>query len=590
VVMFLIVSRLISAKYRKQVILIFILSILLAISEILGIASIGPFMALVSSPETIYENKYINMAYIYFNFNNPQDFLVTTGSFVIIFLLIMNFFTAFMTWFYGRFSIKLGHYLSIQLLTKYLNQPYSFFLNRNTAELSKNILSETHRVVGGFIAPAIEIFSKLIVSLLIISTLIIIDPIVALLCFAGVSITYVFIYFFFRVVLNEIGEKSTNTISKRYKVSNEAISAIKELKLYGKERVFIDRFQNVSELEAGYSIKSNLISFLPRHILESIIFSGIILTIILMIDAGEKGPDIIPLLSVYAFAGYRLMPMFQHIYRAATHMKYNFPAFKILLEDFEDFENLNDNQIMPIQKVSLNSYLELKSVFFNYPNTSKPSLEKINIRINHPSKIGIVGKTGSGKTTLVDIILGLFDPTSGDLIVDGEKINSENIHSWQQNLGYVPQDIYLVDDTIERNIAFAALNNDIDFEKVKKAAKLAGIDEFINSLPAKYSTSVGEKGVRLSGGQLQRIGIARALYFDPALIVFDESTSALDGETERAIMDAINTLSSKKTIIIIAHRLSTLVDSDAIYEMKNGNIVATKTYQELLSEVNESKK
>tara|TARA_B100000787_G_C16123367_1_gene263775 strand:- start:112 stop:966 length:855 start_codon:yes stop_codon:yes gene_type:complete len=284
------------------------------------------------------------------------------------------------------------------------------------------------------------------------------------------------------------------------------------------------------------------------------------------------------------------MPMFQHIYRAATHMKYNFPAFKILLEDFEDFENLNDNQIMPIQKVSLNSYLELKSVFFNYPNTSKPSLEKINIRINHPSKIGIVGKTGSGKTTLVDIILGLFDPTSGDLIVDGEKINSENIHSWQQNLGYVPQDIYLVDDTIERNIAFAALNNDIDFEKVKKAAKLAGIDEFINSLPAKYSTSVGEKGVRLSGGQLQRIGIARALYFDPALIVFDESTSALDGETERAIMDAINTLSSKKTIIIIAHRLSTLVDSDAIYEMKNGNIVATKTYQELLSEVNESKK
>jgi ATP-binding cassette, subfamily B, bacterial PglK len=586
--MFLIVSKLISAKYRKQVILIFILSILLAISEILGIASIGPFMALVSTPETIYENKYINMAYIYFNFNTPQDFLIITGFSVMIFLLIMNIFTAFMTWFHGRFSSQLGHYLSILLLTKYLNQPYSFFLDRNTAELSKNILSETHRVVGGFIAPAIEIISKLIVSLLIISMLIIIDPLVALLCITGVSITYILIYFFFRVILNEIGEKSTNTISKRYKVSNEAMSSIKELKLYGKENVFISRFQMVSYLEAGYAIKSNLISFLPRHILESIIFSGIILSIILMIDAGERGSDIIPLLSVYAFAGYRLMPMFQHMYRAATHMKYNFPAFKILLEDFEDPEHVHNNQIRPIQEVSLNSYLELKSVFFNYKNTSKPSIENINLRINHPSKIGIVGTTGSGKTTLVDIILGLFDPTSGDLIVDGKKITPENKNAWQQNLGYVPQDVYLLDDTIEHNIAFAVTN--IDFEKVKKSAKLAGIDEFINSLPAKYDTSVGEKGVRLSGGQLQRIGIARALYFDPEVIVFDESTSALDNETERAIMDAINTLSNKKTIIIIAHRVSTLIGSDAIYKMENGNIVGTKTYEELLSEVNESKK
>ena len=587
--MFLTVSRLISSKYRKQVLIIFILSILLAISEVLGIASIGPFMALVGSPEAIYENEYLFMVYSYLDFTNSQDFLISVGFFVIVLLLFINIFTAFMGWYFSRFSTRLGHYLSVLLLSSYLNQPYSFFLNRNTAELGKNLLSETHRIVSGFIAPAIEIMSKVIVSLLIIGMLVIIDPYAALVCIIGVSSTYLIIYFLFRLVLGEIGEQSTVSILKRFKVSNEAMASIKELKLYGKERVFIDKFEKISFLDGGYSITSNLIAFMPRHILESIIFTVIIFSIILMIDSGRSGPDIIPLLSVYAFAGYRLMPMLQHIYRAATMMKFNFPAFELLLKDFEEGEVKNHTQPPSlVQEISLNSYIELKSICFSYDSAIKPTLDNVSIRINHPSKIGIVGKTGSGKTTLVDVILGLFEPTSGDLIVDGKKITPENKNAWQQNLGYVPQDVYLLDDTIEHNIAFAVTN--IDFEKVKKSAKLAGIDEFINSLPAKYNTSVGEKGVRLSGGQLQRIGIARALYFDPEVIVFDESTSALDSETERAIMDAINTLSNKKTIIIIAHRVSTLIGSDAIYELENGKIIGIKTYETLQAELDESKK
>jgi ATP-binding cassette, subfamily B, bacterial PglK len=588
--MFLIVSRLISAKYRKQVLIVFFCSILLAIFEVLGIASIGPFMALVSAPEAIYENEYLYMVYSYFDFNNDKDFLISAGFFVISLLLLVNFFAAFMGWYFSRFSVRLGHYLSILLFSSYLNQPYRFFLNRNTSELGKNILNETHRVVSGFIAPAVEVMSKLIVSLLIISMLIILDPYAAFFAIFGVGITYFLIYFFFKVALGEIGERSTDSISKRFKISTEAMASIKELKLYGKEEEFIKRFEKISFLDGGYSIKSNLIAFMPRHVLESLIFTLIICAIIFMMDSGQSGSDIIPLLSVYALAGYRLMPMLQHIYRAATMMKYNFPAFKILLKDFENANKNQKEQSPFVQDIYLNSYLELKSIYFNYDNALKPSLEDINIRINHPSKIGIVGKTGSGKTTLVDIILGLFDPKSGELIVDGTTITSENKNSWQRNLGYVPQDVYLTDDSITRNIAFAVPYKDINFEMVKKAAKLAGIDDFIDTLPAKYETSVGEKGVRLSGGQLQRIGIARALYYDPALIVFDESTSALDNETEQAIMDAINLILNKKTIIIIAHRISTLIGSDAIYEMKNGKVISTRTYEELMDKVSEPKK
>jgi len=575
--------QIITGKYRRQVSLIIACSVLMAFIEMLGVVSIAPFMAVVASPEIIQENEYLYKAYTYFNINSDKEFLVGLGFIVIFILVFNNIYSAFMSWLIIQFSSKFGHYLSTELLSRYLNQPYEFFLNRNSADLGKNILSETHRCVNGVITPIIEIFSKLVVSIFVIVMLIIIDPYIAATALFVIGLTYLIIYLAVQSGLSKIGLKSTESILIRYKLVNEAISSIKELKLHGKEHVFIKNFDEISQLDAKYTIVSNLIALLPRYLLESLIFSGVVLATILLIDSNRSGLEVIPLISVYTFAGYRLMPMLQHIYRGASVVKFNIPAFNILVKDIESSAKQAEETSTGAKEISLNSYVELKSVSFNYINGVDSTLKDINMLINHPSKIGLVGKTGSGKTTLVDIILGLFNPKSGDIIVDGQKVTLQNKSSWQKNLGYVPQDIFLLDDTIERNIAFAVAKKDINFDMVRNAARLAGIKDFINTLPGGFETSVGEKGVKLSGGQLQRIGIARALYFNPKLLVFDESTSALDGETESAIMDAINTLSNKKTIIIIAHRISTLKNCDAIYILKNGSINTVGTYEELIS-------
>jgi ABC-type multidrug transport system fused ATPase/permease subunit len=574
-------------SFRTRVFMIFLLTILMAVMEIIGIASIAPFMAVVSSPEIIQQNEYLNLAFNYFNFNGVNDFLISLGFLVILILLFNNIFSAFMMWLVTSFNRKFAHSLAIKLLSRYLNQPYAFFVNRNSADLSKNILSESHRVVTGVITPSIEIISKGVVTFFIIVGLIIVEPFVALLILTILLTIYLLIYIFFKNVLNEIGSKSTKAVLERYKVANEAISSVKELKLHAKEKEFISKFRKVSMKDASYSINADIIGIMPRYLLESLIFSGVILATIFLIHSGKTGVEIIPMLAVYTFAAYRVLPMMQAIYRGVTSVKFNIPALKILLDDFEASFGANvkteRNRIDNGNEVFFNSELEFKKVSFSYDVSAKPTLSNVNLKIKHPSKIGIVGKTGSGKTTLVDIILGLFIANSGEILIDGAKLTSSNISSWQKMLGYVPQDVYLSDDTIRNNIAFAVNENDIDLSRVKKSAKLAGIDSFINSLPQKYESNVGEKGVKLSGGQLQRIGIARALYFEPKLLVFDESTSALDGQTERVIMDSIDNLSKEKTIIIIAHRISTLESCDTIFFLQDGSIKSSGKYKDLLN-------
>jgi ATP-binding cassette, subfamily B, bacterial PglK len=576
----------IGVSFRRRVFMIFLFTVFMAFMEMIGVASIAPFMAVVSAPDVIHQNEYLNLAFNYFNFNSDNEFLISLGFVVVAILISNNIFSAFMMWLVTNFNRKFAHSLAIKLLDKYLKQPYEFFVNRNSADLSKNILSESHRVVSGVITPTIEIISKAIVSLFIISLLILIDPYMALLTFIILIIVYLLIYFFFRTGLNDIGEKSTKTVLSRYKIANEAISSAKELKLHGTENVFINKFKEISLLDAKFTIKADMIGAMPRYLLETIIFSGVMLVTISLISSGRNGVDIIPLLSVYTFAAYRLLPMMQGIYRAITLIKFNLPALKILLKDFESSSKEKNKKLRDVvnhgKEIYFNSDLEFKDINFIYSGETKPTLSDINLKITHPSKIGIVGKTGSGKTTLVDILLGLFVANSGDIFIDGTKLKSNNIHSWQKMLGYVPQDIYLVDDSIRNNIAFAVDQSDIDTSKVEEAAKFAGLEGFINSLPHKYDTNVGEKGVKLSGGQLQRIGIARALYFEPKLLVLDESTSALDGETEETIMDSIENLSNEKTIIIIAHRVSTLKNCDAIYLLKDGHIHSSGSYNKLL--------
>jgi len=574
----------------KKLSLLFVGILLMAVLEVVGVASIAPFMAVISTPELIHENSYLFYTYQLFDINNDNEFIVLLGIAIIVMLLVSNSSQALITWKITYFTQMQQHRLTVRLLQQYLSQPYSFYLNRNTSELGKNILSEVNSGISGVVLQSLLVLSKVIVAIFIFGLLLLLDPIVALTATVILGGSYWIIFRLVKNKLHTIGTARTETTFQTFKTANEAMSGIKEIKLRNNEKEFVDRFIKPSREQAHYAAQNTLIASMPRYILEVIAFCGIIaITISIIATKTESSNEVIPIISLYAMAGYRLMPALQQIYSGLTAIKYSIPAFNILINDFSQpsTEILEQQDYSPI---TFDNTLQIKEINFSYQNTESSVIKNLNLEIAHNTTVGLVGATGSGKTTLVDILLGLLTPKTGTITVDGIQLNQKNISAWQKNLGYVPQTIYLTDDTVERNIAFAVSEEEIDKEQVKKAAEMANLDQFILTLPNQYQTIVGERGVRLSGGQRQRIGIARALYHNPTVLVLDEATSALDGITENAIMDAIHNLSHKKTIIMIAHRLSTVKECDVIHMMKGGEVIESGTYQHLISENEEFKK
>ena len=549
-----------------------------------GVASIVPFMAVISTPELIHENSYLSIVFHLFNINDENEFIVLLGVAIIVLLLLSNSSQAFITWKITHFTQKLLHRLQVRLLEQYLAQPYDFYLNRNTSELGKNILNEVSAVISGVVNQALLGLSKIFIVIFIFGLLLYIDPIVAITTTIVLFGSYFIIFRLVKNKLTRIGIKKTTAVFQTFKATNEAMSGIKEIKLRNSEKEFINRFIPPSKELAYCSAEASVIATVPRYLLEVIAFGGIIaITISIISTSTGSSNTVIPMISLYAMAGYRLMPALQLIYGAASNIKYNMPAFNILVNDFNK-STVKISKELEQESIELNDKLEVRGISFTYKNSEYPVIKNLTLAIKHNTTVGLIGVTGAGKTTLIDIILGLLTPETGSIIVDGKEINQSNISAWQKNIGYVPQSIYLTDDTVERNIAFAVAEEEIDRELVSNAAEMANLDKFILTLPDQYETLVGERGVRLSGGQRQRIGIARALYHNPKALVFDEATSSLDGITENIIMDAIHNLSHKKTIIMIAHRLSTVKECDVIHMMKDGEIVDSGTYQQLIAE------
>ncbi|MBT6438966.1 MAG: ABC transporter ATP-binding protein [Flavobacteriales bacterium] len=576
------VTALLTSADLKQTIILFFGMLLQGLTEVAGVASLAPFMAVVSNPDLMHQNQYLSSAYHYFGYTNDANFLVGLGVGTCIVLLFVNGYSAFVSWRITRFGQLQGHNISMRLLKSYLSQSYLFFLNRNTSDMGKNILSEVLRCVNGVILPTMYITSKLIISIFIIGFLFAINPFLAIISFVLIGGSYWIIFGLIKKRLNKIGVASTNVVRERFKIAHEAMSGIKDIKLYGSEGEFLHRFSTPSKANARYTIQSAVISTLPRYLMEMITFGGIISLIAFLIIKGGNIGNIIPIISVYVLASYRLLPALQQIYVGITRIKYNLPALNILIEDISlSKEGISSQQKNP-QPISFNLDLQFQSLKFSYPNKESYVIDGLNLDIKSKTTVGLVGKTGSGKTTFIDIILGLLPITSGKIIVDGVEITQGNLSAWQKKLGYVPQSIYLTDDTIERNIAFAIQDDNIDTNRIIKVAQMAELDDFIQTLPGGYQTYVGERGVRLSGGQRQRIGIARALYRNPAVLVLDEATSSLDGITESVIMDTIHNLSHKKTIILIAHRLTTVKECDMIHIMDKGSISDSGTYDELM--------
>ena len=568
----------------KQLTFIFFGMLGMGFLEILSISSIFPFMAIVTKPSLIQQNEYLYFIYNFFSFSNDKEFLIWSGVSVICLLAITNIYNAFINWKIFDFVYSLTHHLSSRLLRAYLMQPYTFFLNRNSSDLSKNILAEVTRSVSGVILPGLLTLAKMTVTAFLLILLLYVNYQMALGIFTVLGGMYLLIYRLVRNTLHKRGLASTKATLLRYKISNESMYGIKDLKLKGNELKYIKRFIKYDKEFNRNGAIGSIIALLPRFILETITFGGIVLVVILLIISGKSGQSIIPILSLYALAGYRLMPALQQIYVGFVQLKYNTPALDILINDFKELKGERktvNEDLLP--KIKFNKTIELRSIYYKYPDSKEFILNDLNLKISHNTTVGFVGPSGSGKTTLVDVVLGLLEYESGEYLVDNKKIDHDNLSSWQKNFGYVSQDIYLADDSIMHNIAFSIPYDEIDHNRVINAAKLANIDEFIQSMPEGYDTYTGDRGVRLSGGQRQRIGIARALYFNPEILVLDEATSALDGSTEGVIMDAIHNLSHDKTIIIIAHRLETVMECDVIHFVNDGVIIDSGTYNELIS-------
>lgn len=583
------ILNLLTRQERRVLYLLLGAVLLMAIIEIAGIASIMPFLAVVSNPEVIHQNQYLQWGYQTFGFTSDNSYLFALGGVVLILLVLSNTFSAITTWLLLRYTWARNHSLSKRLFERYLGEPYEFFLSRNSSEMAKNILSEVLQVVTGLLIPGIRVIAKGLVALAIIILLLAIDFILAITVTAVLGGVYAFIYAFVRRKLKNLGQGRVADDARRYQVANEAFGGIKDVKLLGSEASFVEAFRAPSLGYANARASQLVISQIPRYALEIVAFGGILVILLYLIGRGDALQQAIPIVGLYAFAGYRLMPALQHVFAGFTSIRFNLDALDVLFNDIH--HELSTAPPPPFIKrdetstevLRFQETVVLNDVHFSYPDAEEPTITALSLEIKKNTTVAFVGPTGCGKTTTVDLILALLNPSAGRLLVDQNPITEENRRRWQRNLGYVAQDIFLCDDSVARNIAFGVPADRIDRDAVIRAAQTANIHDFIiTELTDGYDTLVGERGVRLSGGQRQRIGIARALYRDPDILVFDEATSALDGITERAIMESITRLSGNKTIIMIAHRLSTVRDCDQIFLLEKGRLVATGTYDKLL--------
>ena len=574
---------LISDDDRKKIIYLILMMLIMALLDMIGVASILPFIAVLSNPEFIETNLILNYMYrtsSIFGVENNSQFLFALGVLVFILLIVSLSFKALTNYAQMRFVHMCEHNISKRLIEGYLNQPYSWFLNRNSSDLGMTILSEMGQVVGNGIRPLMEIVSKGMVSVALIILLMITDFKLALIVAFSIGSAYGFVFYLISSFLNRIGKKRFESNKLRYSVINEVFGGVKEVKIGGLEKIYVDRFAKPSLEYARTQASASALRQLPRFALEAIAFGAILLIILYLIAQRNGFSTALPIISLYAFAGYRLMPAVQLIYSSFTQLTFVGPALNKLHDDIKNLSPLssiqNENNMLFEKKIAL------KNIQYSYPNSSRPILKNISINISAKTTVGIVGATGCGKTTTVDILLGLLEPVGGTLEVDGQVISKNNIRAWQRCVGYVPQNIYLADDTVASNIALGQNPKDLNKEALEKASKIANLHDFvINELPQQYQTTIGERGVRLSGGQRQRIGIARALYHDPKVLILDEATNSLDGQTEQAVMEAVNKLSKDITIILIAHRLNTLNNCEVIFKLENGIVKDVGTLEEL---------
>jgi len=561
---------------------LFVLILISALFETLGVVSVLPFLAVVAKPGLIETNSVLAMLYQSGDFTSQMNFLYFLGVCVLFAIVGANAVSAFMNWRLSVFTHMRAHTLSMRILKIYLFLPYIHFLRRDTMDMAKNILSEVSHVSKNLFVALLQAFSRAIVAFFIIVVLIINNPVLALTVGGILTFSYIGIYAFVRKKLQDVGEVRLKTTTERFKVLSEVLKGVKDIRLNTAETKYLSSYERSSYATSLSYAQYDVISMMPKYVLETVAFTTILVVILYLMQNQNNFLETLPELGFYAIAGQRLLPALQNIFLNITKIKYGLPSLiEIIAELSLVKEILPDHGDSAIE---LSKKLTFNSVNFRYRDDLPSVLQDLSFEIGAGQKVAFVGSTGSGKSTIIDLLSGLLFPDTGKIFIDDVAITQENAGKWQRSIGYVPQNIFLFNDTFSRNIAVESGDETtLDMERVKQAARMAQLHEFIeNETEHGYDTMVGENGIRLSGGQRQRLGLARAFYADRPVLVLDEATSALDNVTEQAVMEAITSGDKKKTVIMVAHRLSTVAKCDIIYYLDKGKIGHQGTYNELL--------
>jgi ATP-binding cassette, subfamily B, bacterial PglK len=570
-------------RERRRFFILLLMILVMGMLDVAGVASILPFLAVLSNPAVIHDNAHLSAVFNLLGFESERSFLLFLASAVFVLVVTGLFFKTLTLYALTLFSTMRTYSISSRLLGNYLSKPYVWFLGRHSADLEKTILSEVDHVIGTSIVPAMHLLAHGTVLVALVLLLLVVDPFVVLIAVALLGGIYMLTYLVIRNLLDRVGQMRVLGNGERYQVATEVFGGIKDVKFLGLETVYLDRFRKPVYIYSRSLATGHILASLPRYVLEAVALGGLLVLVLVLLarSDGSLGA-MLPVIGVFAFAGSRLIPTMQQVYQSFASMRQGRYALEVLHKEIME-SGAPELRSRAAEALTLTDSLQLTGVRFQYPTANTPALDGLSLDIAANTTVGLVGGSGAGKTTAVDVILGLLQPQEGALRVDGADIGAHNRTAWQRSVGYVPQQIFLMDDTVTANIAFGIPPGEVDRAAVERASRIAELHDFVvQDLPNGYDTMVGERGVRLSGGQRQRIGIARALYHDPQLLVMDEATSALDNLTERAVMDAVHNLAGAKTIIMVAHRLSTVADCSELFLLEHGRLAARGTYNELL--------
>jgi len=575
-------------RARRRALAVMLMTVLSAVASAGMVASVFPFLAVLSEPATIERNPALSAFRSLLGIESAFDFAVALGAVSIAVTILANALLVANTYALVRFSQGQIYMLSRRLLAHHLARPYVASLDRHSGDVATGVLAEAQQAVTEFLRPFIELVVSTTTVAAVIGAVIAIEPVIGLIVCVSIGGFFGLVLWLSRKRLSRYGHARMEANRARFRITTEALGAVKEIKLLGLERAYLRRFEAPARRMATIATRIELIATAPRLVLQAAVFVGIIALCLILLDpagfaTGSALGGILPVLGVLAFGAQRAMPEINRLFSALARMRSGAAAVDRAWADLGPDAETPRLPPDDAAGLGLRDRLDLRNVTFAYPNAAQTGLRDLSLTIRAGERIGIVGPTGAGKTTLADVLLGLLTPDTGRFLVDGTEITAETMRAWQRSVGYVPQDIFLTDASVAENIALGLRPDEIDQARVEECARLARLHDFVvGELPQGYATKTGERGVRLSGGQRQRIGIARALYHDADLIVLDEATSALDTVTERAVMDAIEGLPGDKTLLMIAHRLSTLRRCDRIVMLEQGRLVAEGSWERLI--------